>query len=221
MVRFRGTLRAIEAFGKLEPPAAREGEGQGAPRRVASCAYSLAMEPDFRAVVKIFVESVEPNPDIQQGAVLSLALESVAKSLGANAAVGTTADLELVVESSDGVFCGLEVLRPRSSASPQPFEGHLVVGGTYRVPVEWDPAAKATVLAEEVALPFHYGGSFEWVNPEAVKELNPDLPQGHWVLEVRSVEAESLGADHFPRYWMTHKCRFIALEPCRACAAPR
>lgn len=221
MLRFRGTLRAVEAIGGLESPAAREGEGQGAPRRVDSCAYSLAVEPDLRAVVKIFVESVEPNPYIQQGAVLSLALESVAKSLGAGAAVGTTEDLELVIESSDGAFCGVEVLRPRSSASPQPFEGHLVVGGTFRVPVEWDPAGKATVLAEDVEVPFHYGGSIEWVNPEAVEGLSPDLPQGHWVLEVRSVESESLGADHFPRYWMTFKCVFLALEPCRACAAPK
>ncbi|HXO22660.1 MAG TPA: hypothetical protein VOA87_22290 [Thermoanaerobaculia bacterium] len=200
LVRFRGTIRAVEPLGAAETTA------------------SLVGRHDQRFVVKIAVESVEPNADVRQGAILNLAIHSPAESLGSDADVGTTLDLELVSEYCDGAFWRFMELRPRSSASPQQFEGYLGLGKTFRVPVEWDPAEKATGLSEELHVPMHYGGEIEWVNPEAIRGLGPDRPRGYWVLEVRSVEAESLGDN---KYWVTYKCAFLSLEPCPPCTAPK
>lgn len=220
VLRFRGTLRAVENLESWEPPADSDADRLVAGQGVHSCAYSLAGRPALRFAVKIFVERVEPNQDIQQGALLNLAVESLTESIGADAAVGATKDLELLTEHSDGVFCGFDDLRPSSSAA-QPFDGHLAVGRTFRIPVQWDAAKKVTVPSEELEVPMHYGGSIEWVNPQAVRELGPDRPEGWWVVEVRSAEAESLGSNQLPQYWVTYRCTFKALEPCQACAAPK
>jgi hypothetical protein len=209
-VRFRGTLRAVEVLGASETTASLVG-------------YDW---DDQRFVVKIAVESVEPNPvepnpDVRKGAILKLAIHSPTESFGGDVAVGTSLNLEMISEYRDDVFWRFIVLRPRPT-SPQQFEGALFVGGPIMAAVEWDGAKDTTVFSQELRLPMHYSyyeKACEWVNPGGVQQLRPDRPWGQLVLEVQSAETAVYGEN---RYLETYKCAFISLKRCnRPCPAAR
>ena len=140
--------------------------------------------------------------------------EDLQKSFGRGTRVGTSQDLELVARAHDRAFWRFTDLRPRSPAQPGQFEGWLEVGMTFRVPVQWDPEQKKTVLVHELNLPMHYGGGIKWLNPQAVQQLGPDRQRGFWVFEVVSEDLEYLGNN---LYRASFNSRFIALEPCVPC----
>ena len=196
VIRFRGTLRAVKPLKAGDPTVSMIGWDGG-----QDVAASIA------------IESVEPNPQVQPGATLTLGLRSEAlqKSFGPGMPVDTTRDLELVARAHDGAFWRFTDLRPRSPEKPERFKGAIGVGMTFRAPVRWDPEQKETVLVESLHLPNHYGGGIRWLNPEAVQQLGPDRQRGFWVFEVVSEDVQSRGNN---LYRVSYNSRFIALEPC-------
>ncbi len=151
VVRFRGTLRVVKPLKAGDPTVSLigwDGDGQ-------DVAASIA------------IESVEPNPQVQPGATLTLGLrsEELQKSFGPGMPVGTTRDLELVARAHDGAFWRFTDLRPRSPEKPERYEGAIGVGMTFRAPVRWDPEQKETVLVEDLHLPNHYGGRHPMAQP--------------------------------------------------------